>query len=394
MKNRSIERVLKKYLIIGAITVLGIMNFDTILKWGQNIVSAFSNIFFAILLAYVINLVMARIERLFEHVKDRKIFRFKRALSLLLSLLFLVVIIATFFGLVFPTLFESINMLLASLPRTFNQIQEFLTTIFKNHPEIENNLKLLEVDWKSFLQNVFSFVGGGVANTVDILINFVSSVIGSLFNFLLIFVFAIYLLVDKERFMRLYQRLSRLYLPKKQQHRANVVLSIVHQTFSAFITGQCLEAVILGTLCASGMFLFKMPYPVLVGTLVGVINIIPIVGAYVGGAIGMFLVATVNPVLSLWFLVYLVILQQFESNLIYPRVVGNSVGLPGIFVLASVMVFGPLAGIPGMFLGIPFTASLYKLGNMYLQREEALEQQPVDEVHDQQTGSSEVIAEE
>ncbi|MCB5950793.1 AI-2E family transporter [Enterococcus sp. BWT-B8] len=375
MNNLSIDKMIKKYLIIGTIIVLGLLNFQTILKWGQNLLGAFSNIIFAILLAYVINLIMSRIEKLFEKVKEKKIYRFKRALSLLASLILLIIIIATFFGLVFPTIFESINMLLASLPKTFNQIQEFLTAIFKNNPEIEKNLKLLELDWKSFLQNIFSFVGGGVANTVDILINLISTLIGSLFNFLLIFVFAIYLLVDKERFIHLYKRLSKLYFPKKIQQRTNLVLLIIHQTFSAFITGQCLEAVILGTLCATGMFLFNMPYPVLVGTLVGVINIIPIVGAYVGGAIGMFLVFTVNPVLSLWFLVYLVILQQFESNFIYPRVVGNSVGLPGIYVLGSVIVFGPLAGIPGMFLGIPFTASIYKLGKIYIQREETQKKQ-------------------
>ncbi|MCB5955234.1 AI-2E family transporter [Enterococcus sp. CWB-B31] len=375
MNNLSIDKMIKKYLIIGTIIVLGLLNFQTILKWGQNLLGAFSNIIFAILLAYVINLIMSRIEKLFEKVREKKIYRFKRALSLLASLILLVIIIATFFGLVFPTIFESINMLLASLPKTFNQIQEFLTAIFKNNPEIEKNLKLLELDWKSFLQNIFSFVGGGVANTVDILINLISTLIGSLFNFLLIFVFAIYLLVDKERFIHLYKRLSKLYFPKKIQQRTNLVLLIIHQTFSAFITGQCLEAVILGTLCATGMFLFNMPYPVLVGTLVGVINIIPIVGAYVGGAIGMFLVFTVNPVLSLWFLVYLVILQQFESNFIYPRVVGNSVGLPGIYVLGSVIVFGPLAGIPGMFLGIPFTASIYKLGKIYIQREETQKKQ-------------------
>ncbi|MBL1229516.1 AI-2E family transporter [Enterococcus sp. BWB1-3] len=375
MNNLSIDKMIKKYLIIGTIIVLGLLNFQTILKWGQNLLGAFSNIIFAILLAYVINLIMSRIEKLFEKVKEKKIYRFKRALSLLASLILLVIIIATFFGLVFPTIFESINMLLASLPKTFNQIQEFLTAIFKNNPEIEKNLKLLELDWKSFLQNIFSFVGGGVANTVDILINLISTLIGSLFNFLLIFVFAIYLLVDKERFIHLYKRLSKLYFPKKIQQRTNLVLLIIHQTFSAFITGQCLEAVILGTLCATGMFLFNMPYPVLVGTLVGVINIIPIVGAYVGGAIGMFLVFTVNPVLSLWFLVYLVILQQFESNFIYPRVVGNSVGLPGIYVLGSVIVFGPLAGIPGMFLGIPFIASIYKLGKIYIQREETQKKQ-------------------
>ena len=119
-----------------------------------------------------------------------------------------------------------------------------------------------------------------------------------------------------------------------------------------------------------GMYLLNMPYPLMIGVLVGLINIIPMIGAYIGGAIGMFMVFTVDPMMSLGFLVYLCILQQFESNVIYPRVVGSSVGLPGIYVMMTVVVFGSLAGIPGMFLGIPTVASIYKLAKIHIQNKE------------------------
>ena len=151
-------------------------------------------------------------------------------------------------------------------------------------------------------------------------------------------------------------------------------LNIINQTFSAFIGGQCIEATILGTLCTLGMIILRMPYPAMIGTLVGVINIIPMIGAYIGGAIGMFMVFTVSPIMSLWFLLYLCILQQIESNVIYPHVVGNSVGLPGIYVMMTVVIFGSLAGIPGMFLGIPTMASVYKIGVLYLSRKERLKE--------------------
>ena len=127
-----------------------------------------------------------------------------------------------------------------------------------------------------------------------------------------------------------------------------------------------MEAAILGSLCALGMTILHMPYPLMIGTLVGVINIIPMIGAYIGGAIGVFMVFTVNPITAIWFLIYLCILQQIESNLIYPRVVGSSVGLPGVYVMMTVIVFGSLAGILGMLFGIPIMASIYRLSKEYV----------------------------
>lgn len=366
MDTRQIEKIIKKYLLLAAVLILIIINFQRILAFFQTGLDAFSNIFFAMGLAYVVNIIMVKIEALLKKSGLKKLPKLIRPLSLLLSLIILFALIATFIGLILPTLITSISTLITSLPGTFNDIQTFLLNLFKDNPQIEQSLNTLELDWKGLLQNSLSFLGGGIADILDRVLNITGILIGGIFNFLLIFVFAIYILLDKERFARLYHRLMTLYSSPKIKARVELSLGVIHQTFSAFISGQCLEAVILGTLCAIGMLLLNMPYAIMIGTLVGVINIIPIVGAYVGGAIGMFLVFTVNPIQSVAFLVYLIILQQFESNIIYPRVVGNSVGLPGIFVLGSVIVFGALAGIPGMFLGIPTMASVYKLSKLFL----------------------------
>ncbi|EOL44026.1 hypothetical protein RV11_GL000282 [Enterococcus phoeniculicola] len=370
MEKTEIEKLIKKYIVIGAFLVVGIIYLLPILGIAKTILGAFTNIILAALLAYVINIIMVKIEHGFDRLSYPWVKKIKRPVSLLLSLIILLFAIVVFIGLVVPSIFESLNVLFASLPSFFNDVQQYLINVFQNNPEIKQTIAALEIDWKALLQNTLSFLGGGVANFVDVAITVISAVLGSLFNFLLILVFAIYILLDKERFIRAYERIGNLYIPKPRKRRVDKVLKIIHQTFSSFIGGQCLEAVILGTLCAIGMLILRMPYAVMVGTLVGVINIVPIVGAYVGGAIGMFMVFTVNPVLSIGFLVYLIILQQFESNIIYPRVVGNSVGLPGIFVLASVMVFGTLAGIPGMFLGIPTTACVYKLAKIYISEKE------------------------
>ncbi|MGM0123333.1 hypothetical protein IGI37_000699 [Enterococcus sp. AZ194] len=370
MEKQEIEKLLKKYILLVALLVIGIIYLLPILGIAKTILGAFTNIILAALLAYVINIVMVKIEHLFDKVSYSWVKKIKRPISLLLSLIILLFIITVFIGLVVPSIIDSLNVLFTSLPGVFKETQEFLINVFQNNPEIKQTIATLEIDWKNILQNTLSFLGGGVANFVDVAISIISAVLGSLFNFLLILVFAIYILLDKERFIRAYERVGNLYISERRKRRLDKVLKLVHHTFSSFIGGQCLEAVILGTLCAIGMLILKMPYAIMVGTLVGVINIVPIVGAYVGGAIGTFMVFTVNPVLSIGFLVYLIILQQFESNIIYPRVVGNSVGLPGIFVLASVMVFGTLAGIPGMFLGIPATACVYKLAKIYIVEKE------------------------
>lgn len=370
MDVRTIEKLIRKYLLFAAVLVLIIINFDRLLGYLHVVRVAFSSILFAAMFAYIVNLIMVRVEQLLSLVPNPIFQRGKRPISLVLSLAMLVLILYALVVLVFPIILESIDILVNALPTAFNEIQAFLISLSEDYPDLNLAFEELQLDWQTILANMLSLLGNGIGEIFGNIIGFFSALVGSIFNILLVIIFSIYILLEKERFIRIYERLSRLYMNRREKHRVDTVLGVVHQTFSSFIAGQFIEAIILSTLCAAGMFLLRMPYPVMVGVLVGFINIIPIVGAYVGGAIGMFLVFTVNPLLSLGFLVYLVVLQQFESNLIYPRVVGNKVGLPGIFVLGSVIVFGSLAGVLGMFLGIPIVASLYKLVKLYLDAKE------------------------
>ena len=153
----------------------------------------------------------------------------------------------------------------------------------------------------------------------------------------------------------------KAYMKPKSREKILYVAGTVHETFSAFIVGQCMEAVIIGSLCAIGMMMLKMPYAVMTGTVVGVTALIPVVGAYIGAVVGAFMVFTVNPVQAVVFIVFLLLLQQLEGNLIYPKVVGSSIGLPGMWVLAAVTIGGGVFGIGGMLFGVPLTASIYKL---------------------------------
>ena len=350
------KRNLWIYIFGITIIIIGLIKLDTLISMVSILWNACRVLVFGAMMAFVINLVMAKIEKCLGFMKKGK-----RATSLLLSLILIFLFVYFLITLVVPSLSEAIGVIVQVLPKYFENAQKFLVDLFENNPQLADSINNLDIDWKNLIQSGINVLSTGVTNVVTVIVN-------SVFNFVLMFIFAIYVLLEKERFVQLYHRLTKLYLSETVKRRMDKCLNIINQTFSAFIGGQCIEATILGTLCTLGMIILRMPYPAMIGTLVGVINIIPMIGAYIGGAIGMFMVFTVSPIMSLWFLLYLCILQQIESNVIYPHVVGNSVGLPGIYVMMTVVIFGSLAGIPGMFLGIPTMASVYKIGVLYLNR--------------------------
>lgn len=370
MKSFGTDKKIWAYILGIAFLTVCILNLEQVGKVLSVLWSAIKVLVFGGMIAYVLNLVMNRIEKFFGRFHNKFITRFNTALSLLASLLFVVLVIYILLAIVIPALGQAGQVLIRVLPQYFQDIQKFLTNLFENNPNVVEAIGNLEIDWKDLIDQSISFLGHGIGNVLGSTFNVVNIVISSVVNAVLSIIFAIYVLLDKNRFIRLYHRLGDLYLGKERKDKLTDALQIINQSFGSFIGGQCIEATILGTLCATGMYLLNMPYPLMIGALVGLINIIPMIGAYIGGAIGMFMVFTVDPMLSLGFLVYLCILQQFESNIIYPRVVGSSVGLPGIYVMMTVVVFGSLAGIPGMFLGIPTVASIYKLTRIHIENKE------------------------
>lgn len=370
MDIKKLDRMIMKYVILIGSLLLIVCYFEQILGICHWLWSGIANVIYAAMLAYVINIIMSRIEKLLEKSQNKILLQMKRPLSLLLSLVIVVLLIVSLVKLIVPEFLKATQVLAKTIPIYFEDLQLFLQRVFKDIPGLSQSIGNLEVDWQSIFSKILSFAQDGISNFIGTTFNLVGVITNSLFNGLMIFIFSIYLLLDKDRFIRLYHRMSSIYLTKDWQRRVLKALRITHQSFSSFIGGQCIEAVILGTLCAVGMGILRLPYAIMIGILVGGINIIPVVGAYLGGAIGVFMVFTVSMKQAIIFLVFLVLLQQFESNIIYPRVVGNSVGLPSVYVLASVMVFGTLAGIPGMFLGIPTVATIYKISRWYIEYKE------------------------
>ena len=364
MKKTITDTKIWLYILGIAALVIVIMKLDLIVDFLWMLWNACSILVFGAMLAYIINLILKRVEKGIEKIPVIR--KQKRGISLLISLAIIILIFYAMITLVVPSLIEAGTVLAKVLPGYFQQIQNFLVDLFEKYPEVVKTIQHVEIDWKNLLDQAWAIFTSGLSSIVGTTINLVTVVINSVVNIFLMIIVAIYFLLEKERFVRLYHRLTNLYLKPKVKQLIDHTLKVFDQSFGAFICGQCLEAAILGSLCALGMTILHMPYPLMIGTLVGVINIIPMIGAYIGGAIGVFMVFTVNPITAIWFLIYLCILQQIESNLIYPRVVGSSVGLPGVYVMMTVIVFGSLAGILGMLFGIPIMASIYRLSKEYV----------------------------
>lgn len=287
----------------------------------------------------------------------------RRAVSLLLAVFSLLVIVALLLTIVIPELAAGVRLLAREAPPALEQLVDWITeqTTVNGESMLPEGvtawLDALSLDTDGLLQWAISQLD----HIVPAVVNVVSSVFSVVVSILLSAIFAVYLLCGKEKLAAQVNTLMDVYLKPRRATAIRHVLETLNECFHSYIVGQCLEALILGALCTLGMLIFRFPYAVMVGTLVGFTALIPIAGAYIGAFVGAFVIFTVDPLKALLFLVYIVVLQQIEGNVIYPRVVGTSLGLPGIWVLAAVMIGGNVAGVIGMLLGVPLCAALYKL---------------------------------
>ena len=280
-------------------------------------------------------------------------------------LLFLGIIFAIFFILI-PRLEEAGTTMVANIPTYVNQIQVWWTNLSDFAAEHGVTLPELSLSADQVKDTITGFLqekGDSVVNTT---LNITTSILSALVNFLLALVFSLYLLAQKETLLAQSRRLLRRILPQKAADRLMRLLSLTNNAFSSFVTGQVTEAFILGTLCCIGMLILRLPYALPVSVIIASLSLIPIFGAWIGAATGAFLIVFQSPIKALTFLIFLLILQQVEGNLIYPKVVGKSVGLPGLWVLAAVTIGGGAFGVLGMLLGVPVCSVVYVLVQDYI----------------------------
>lgn len=316
-------------------------------------------------MAFILNIPMRFIEsRCFAKSKNRYVQKMKRPISILLTLCAVLLVLTFVILIVVPQLRETFQELGNRIPVFVNRMLVLAEKTFAENPQLLAKLQELEnieVNWSSILSMLGGVLKTGVGSVVVSTVNVAGSIIGGIANVFIAFVFALYLLSGKEKLCNQADRTMKAFLQQKTYTKVKKVLSILNHNFNSFITGQCLEAVILGMMFIVVMAIFGFPYALLVGVLIMVTSLIPIVGAFIGCGVGMFLIMIDNPIKALWFLVLFLILQQIEGNLIYPRVVGNSVGLPSIWVLAAVSIGGSLMGVLGMLVFIPIVSTVYAL---------------------------------
>lgn len=324
-------------------------------------------------LAFILNVPMRFLERnLFSWAgknrsgKDRLPKSLVRILSLLLTFVLVALVLMVLVLVIMPQLTETISGLTVTIQNAVTQFLMWAEDQFSNNPQVAQWLENLTIDWRSIdwesiLSGVADFLRNGAGDVLNSTISAAKSMVSVLTSSFIAFVFACYILLQKEKLGLQCRKVLYAILPKEAAHQVIRVCSLSHRVFSSFITGQCVEAVILGTVFFVAMSILKMPYTLLVGCLISVTALIPIVGAFIGCAVGAFLILMVSPMQALIFVVMFLILQQVEGNLIYPHVVGSSVGLPSIWVLFAVTIGGSLMGVVGMLLFIPLTSVIYTL---------------------------------
>jgi predicted PurR-regulated permease PerM len=315
-------------------------------------------------LAFILNVPMRAIEGLLKGLKKPGI---RRGLAVLLTFVAVILVLAVVFLLLIPQIGDTVDSLVPKLVEFFNNVQAFIIDSVNNNPDLVEIIgsELNKFDWATLVQEAIKMVSNSISTIITGAFVAISTASSVIMDVVIAIVFAVYCLFQKETLARQGRKLVYAFLPEKAADYIVRVLRLANATFSNFFSGQCIEVCILGAMFAISMVIFRMPYIPLVSVLVAVTAFIPVVGAWVGCVFGAFFILVANPLQAVWFVVMFVVLQQIENNLIYPRVVGTSIGLSGMWVLIAVGIGGSLMGVAGMFLMIPVTSVIYTLLTEY-----------------------------
>ena len=364
--NREKRKQLAKW-VIGVIAAcilifLGIRYISSIAAAVSWLVHLVRPLLIGVVLALILNVPLGMFERrLFSKKPTPKKLRARRPLAIVLSLVLVFGIFVGVAVLVIPEFVAAVRVIASMLLSTMDQLAAFESQMDFSRLPFGEYLSRIDIDWlqlRAELELWFKQAGSAI---MDRAAGVIGSVASSVIDSLIGFIFSIYVLANKEKLKRQVSRLIRVWLPEKFGGKLIHAARVSADIFRQFIAGQTTEAIILGTLCAIGMWILQIPYAPMVGALVGVMALIPYVGAFISTTVSAFMILTVSPVKALIFVVFLLALQQLEGNLIYPKVVGAKINLPAMWVLAAITVGGNLAGPIGMLLGVPFASSAYAL---------------------------------
>ncbi len=363
LSKMSIKKI-RELIVFTALLVVALWKFDVVLGVLKTIWDIIFPFVLGGAIAFLTNVPMSFLEKkIFENVKKKnKIVRkLKRPISLILTIVLVVGVIALVMFGVIPQLTRTMGTLVTSINDFIPQMQSWIGEFFHNNQEIMNLVDQIEFDPDQAIKWGISLLGNGAGNMMNTTMSAVGSIVSGVATFFIAFSFACYILFQKEKLHVQIRKVFFAFLPRQKADDFLKVCSLTYRTFANFLAGQCLEAVILGSMFVVTLSILKMPYALLIGILIAFTALIPIFGAFIGCAVGSFLIFMVNPQQAILFVIVFLVLQQIEGNLIYPHVVGESVGLPSIWVLAAVTIGGNLMGIVGMLVFIPLLSVLYTI---------------------------------
>lgn len=359
---------MKKIMLLIAYTILLavlLFNFDVVLNAFRFLFGIIAPFLLGVVMAFALNLPMKFFEeRLFSDKVQGKYKAAKKAarpVSLLLALISVLAVLLLVIFVVVPELGRSLVNLGNTIQSFIPLVETWIIEQFPDNQTISQWVNRFDFNWNQIIGNMIDFLKNGAGDMLSGTFSIAVSIINTLASAAIGFVFAIYILLQKERLRAQMEKVMQAFLPEKQRNKIEKVCSLTYRTFANFLTGQCLEAVILGTMFFITLTVLRYPYALLIGVLIAFTALIPIFGAFIGCVIGAFLILMISPVKALIFIGIFLVLQQIEGNLIYPHVVGGSVGLPSIWVLAAVSIGASLMGVVGMIIFIPLTSILYSL---------------------------------
>ena len=366
MENRfKYKNLFTIFIMFGVVLAIS-LNAKEFLASSSSFLSVFKPLFLGCVIAFILNIMVSLWEKIyFPKSKNKFVLKSRRAICILLSFLSIILILYLIFMLVVPQLIKSMSVFTDKFPELYDDLRSRTIELSSAIPGLQEKLLSSDKTGQEAIQKILK--------TASLWTNNIFNIIGSVFtliaNFVMAAILSIYIVGSREKLGRQFDKLFKKIIPNKFLKKIYYVLEIANSTFASFFAGQFIEAIILGSLCALGLFIFGFPYAPMIGSVVGLTALIPLIGAYIGGLFGFFMILTQSPLKAFLFIIFLTVLQQIEGNVIYPKVVGGSVGLPGIWVLASIIIGGGLAGIAGVFFSVPIAATLYKILKQYVNKD-------------------------
>ena len=358
--NRDTINKIRGLILFTVITVIVGINYIKVLGLLAAAVNMAAPFILGAAIAFILNVPMRRIESSLSHVL-KKGSRLLRPVSMALSILLVAGVLFLVMFVVAPQLVRTLLGLQSSIPVFFGEVRQWLEQLFAENPQILTNMEQIQIDWQQLFNDSLKFLKNGAGSMLDTTFSAAISIVNGMSTFLIGFIFSIYILLQKENLIRQIKKLLAAFLPERTVEGIVKIAALTSRTFSNFFTGQCMEAVILGSMFFIVLVVLRLPYALLIGVLIAFTALIPVFGAFIGWAVGAFLMLIISPMDALLFSVVFFTLQQIEGNMIYPHVVGNSVGLPSIWVLVAVTLGGSMMGVVGMLIFIPLCSVLYTL---------------------------------